>query len=182
MKIEIWKSALILSGILIVSIGGFMTSSQQAVANQIKGDDSSPRSGINLFTDTITLNASGDWEHIQSIPAIADFDQDGYDDLLVSAKPYGLSDSCLKVLLNQYGEGYTTVWNGPCGSGVSLWRTADVNGDGYPDLIRHGGSADLEVYINQLSPEFACATDLNKDGETSIHDMLFVLAQWGPCE
>ena len=181
MKIGNWKSALILSGILIVSIGGFMTSSQQVVANQIKGDDSSPRSGINLFTDTITLNASGDWDFMQSIPAIADFDQDGYDDLLVSVKPNGVNDNCLKVLLNQYGEGYTTVWNGPCGSGIGQWRTADVNGDGYPDLIRQN-SHNLEVYINQLSPEFACATDLDKDGETSVGDLLFVLAKWGPCE
>jgi hypothetical protein len=181
MKIKIMTRTIITTAILLFALGEFVKPTQQVFASQSRGDYSSPRSGINPFTDTITLNASGDWEHIQSIPAIADFDQDGYDDLLVSAKPYGQSNSCLKVLLNQYGEGYTTVWNGPCGSGVGLWRAADVNGDGYPDLISQNGH-NLEVYINQLSPEFACATDLNKDGETSIHDMLFVLAQWGPCE
>ena len=121
--------------------------------------------------DTISLNIMG----------VADFNQDGFDDLVAHNSQYGLS----QIYLNESGKGYTLSIS--CSSGINCFSAldvtiADVNGDGFPDLINGPTAEGFPVLINQLGSGLACNTDLNDDGTVNITDLLFVMSTWGPCE
>jgi len=133
--------------------------------------------GPQLFDESIDIPATLEAGSLNKIIAVADFDQDGFDDLVIEVIN-GPNYRCA-ILLNQSGTGYTEVWGTSATSGG--WRTADVDGDGYPDLIAVGSSS-FEVYINQLSLVAACPSDLDKTGATEVGDLLFVIDRWGPCE
>jgi hypothetical protein len=112
--------------------------------------------------------------------AIADFNQDGFDDMVSFNNNLGITH----VVLNQSGKGFTIVLqlqNSAGGGGSSWWRPADVNGDGFPDLI-NSHSDGIDVLINALGPGYACAADLTGDGSVEVNDLLFVVSEWGPCE
>ena len=159
-----------------ITLGVFMLSICLLVVSNIEKNAYAsamvyPDRGSNIFSESEFLPLPG--TGMAAISAVADFDQDGFDDLLA----YNGSGGVM-VTLNLSGSGFYTVWE----TGGGSWRTADVNGDGFPDLIKGASGNNVEIYINQLGPDYACATDLDKDGETSVGDLLFVLAEWGPCE
>ena len=120
-----------------------------------------------------------DYDYPVNIAGIADFNQDGFDDIVAHNSQFGLS----QIYLNQSGKGYalSISCSSNCFSATDV-NLADVNGDGFPDLILGPGeNQGFRVLINQLGPGYACVTDLDKDGQTNIGDVLFVLEEWGDC-
>ncbi len=140
-------------------------------------------SGAPVFDDSLAEERQVGLD-INDILAVADFDQDGFDDLLAFWKPQSWGNGRAVVLMNQSGKGFTTVFTSQI-IGAN-WTAADVNGDGYPDLIKETGQpwndTHVTVLINQLANEKVCATDLDKSGSTEIGDLLFVIEDWGPCQ
>ena len=113
---------------------------------------------------------------VQIIFDVADFDNDGFDDLLVLT-----SSNQLEVLLNQSGTGFTSVFQIASGSAESeRWKALDANGDGYPDLVKLDDH-EATVLINQLALLAACPSDLDKTGATEVGDLLFIIDRWGVC-
>jgi len=71
-----------------------------------------------------------------------DFDGDGYDDI-------GATDTCLNILINEAGTGFSSHFRYPCDANnhpMSL-KVADLNNDTYPDVI--GAYDQIQVFINQ---------------------------------
>ena len=150
---------------------------------------------VTMSNSTLDLFDYGNWEEIPRdddpnsnvnalIIAVADFNQDGFDDLVTYNSQYHLS----QIYLNQSGKGFTLNFNcspntGCYTFGASGIKIADVNGDGFPDIMSGGANTDggFLVLINQLAPAYSCLTDLDADGDTSVGDLLFVLEEWGPC-
>ena len=60
---------------------------------------------------------------------------------------------------------------------------ADMNGDGYPDLVEDDVVPAPHVLVrpNLLGRQAACPADLNKDFLVGFDDLLTLLAFWGPC-
>ena len=130
--------------------------------------------------DQVSLPATLELDYMSHIETVADFNQDGFDDLVVNTYLAGGPDNTYEVLLNQSGTGYNSVWSFS-GSPQEL-LAADVNGDGYPDLVLGiPGSDHVYAFINQMALLAACPTDLNKSGDTEVNDLLFVLERWGVC-
>ena len=144
---------------------------------------------VSVTSTTLALSATTNWVGVPifdydnstllpmngvsgSLADTADFDQDGFDDVMV------WDGNNVQVLLNQSGKGFTQVFSAPINGS---WRAADVNGDGFPDLINPVINQGMTVLINQLGPNYACATDLDKDGQTAVGDLLFLIEEWGPC-
>ena len=144
---------------------------------------------VTMSNSTLDLFDYGNWEELPRdgsnlyvlITGIADFNQDGFDDLLAYNSQYHAS----QIYLNQSGKGYTLNFscNSCPGFSATEVKIANVNGDGFPDLMGGGASTDggFSVLINQLGPAYSCVTDLDADGDTSVGDLLFVLEEWGPC-
>jgi hypothetical protein len=63
--------------------------------------------------------------------ALADFDQDGFDDIFVGT----FGDGALRIYRNNPGAGFDPWWNGSIPGDGYTGTVADLNGDGYPDLI-----------------------------------------------
>jgi hypothetical protein len=77
-----------------------------------------------------------------SAQALADFDQDGYDDLFSSSFLTGH----LYVYLNRPLSGtFQLVWSGRLSNEIYAVTTADMDGDDYPDLIV-GEDSVLHIY------------------------------------
>lgn len=142
-------------------------------------------SGAPVFVDNLL-----EWDidvtpygNIHKLIDTADFDQDGFDDLL-AVHEYAWEQYQLVVHINQSGKGFTPVF-ALNGNSAFNYRAADINGDGYPDLVKTTiDSLDnrANALINQLANEKVCATDLDKSGSTEIGDLLFVIEDWGPCQ
>ena len=150
---------------------------------------------VTMSNGTLDLFDYGNWEEMPRedapnsnvnalITAVADFNQDGFDDVVTYNSQYHLS----QIYLNQSGKGFTLNFNcspntGCTSFGANNIKIADVNGDGFPDIMSGGASTDggFSVLINQLGPAYSCVTDLDADGDTSVGDLLFVLEEWGPC-
>ena len=85
--------------------------------------------------------------------AMADFDRDGIDDLVL------VTDKQLQVRLHRAGKYSSVTWSKPLVAGVDV-VTPDVNGDGRPDLYvvqassgSGSGSADADLlFVNNGSP------------------------------
>ena len=63
--------------------------------------------------------------------AMADFDQDGFDDIFVGT----FGDGALRIYRNNPGIGFDPWWQGSIPGQGYIGTVADLNGDGYPDLI-----------------------------------------------
>ncbi len=140
-------------------------------------------SQINLFDEAITRPVQGGNPSpgLYRVRGSADFDQDGYDDLVVAYS--GLGTGQFAVMLNQSGTGFIEVWVSPVSSpsepGITI---GDFNGDGWLDLLElTGGEDDATIWINQIPNNPICASDLDKTGNVDFSDLLFVLNEWGEC-
>ncbi len=89
-----------------------------------------------------------------SATAFADFDQDGDEDLIITGQYNAEEDEHASIYLNDGDGGFAEA---PDGSGVTPVSNgsvgvADVNGDGYPDLLVTGVDADGDrtstLYVN----------------------------------
>ena len=138
---------------------------------------------------------------------IFDLDLDGFDDMVRVAVAGGPSPYVdLRAKMNQ-GDMSFSSWESigaydidplPDLSGqfsdMRVWHAhlMNVNGDPYPDLVfqveedykdfKEGvyGCNVVTVYlINNGSGNFACAGDINNDGETDVTDLLGVIGDWG---
>ncbi|MGH8270920.1 MAG: beta strand repeat-containing protein [Gammaproteobacteria bacterium] len=88
----------------------------------------------------------------------ADVNGDGRSDFAVADYGTGVSNGALSVLLNTTAPGAMTVSmavpaDSPTGHDTYSLATADVNGDGRPDLIAANADADnVSVLLNQTAP------------------------------
>ena len=113
----------------------------------------------------------------------ADFNQDGFMDLLTYLDPSndGVIDDHLAIYLNVGGESLTEVWSiseSAIAGYANDWQPIDFNGDGFPDLVNHSSK---KIIYNNLGPNYACSSDLNKNGATEVLDLLFIIDRWGEC-
>jgi hypothetical protein len=66
------------------------------------------------------------------------------------------------------------------GGGPISQDSADVNGDGYLDLVysnEHRGSP--VIFLNTGGTGFRCAGDVDGDGQTRVEDLVGLLEDWG---
>src|SRR6266496_6580718 len=78
--------------------------------------------------------------------AMADFDQDGFDDIFVGT----FGDGALRIYRNNPGVGFDLWWQGSIPGEGYTGTVADLNGDGYPDLIV-GERDRLRILINRVN-------------------------------
>ena len=80
-----------------------------------------------------------------------------------------------------------TISSGP---GMEVRGYTDATGDGQPDLIGtltwfvDGPVGSLAMYFyleNTSTPQLACASDIDDNGEVDFADILQVIVNWGPC-
>jgi len=76
--------------------------------------------------------------------ALADFDRDGFDDIFVGT----FDDGALRIYRNNPGVGFDLWWQGSVPGYGYTGSVADINGDGYPDLIV-GERDRIRILINQ---------------------------------
>ena len=145
---------------------------------------------VEPFTRTYNSHFSVDVGQFPALVSTADFDQDGYDDIAVKYWDVD-SGAELRIYLNQSGTGFLhvgTLTNSAFYDDITSVGTADVNGDGFPDIIltNHFGDDSLgdgfRVWMNQLADSNMCAADIDKSGSVNFSDLLFVLNEWGQCE
>ena len=106
----------------------------------------------------------------------ADFNQDGFGDFVA------IHQSTMRLWLNDQNGGFELVFESYVGGGDYYSLNAeDFNNDGFPDILVTVQCTPL-IYINQLQGQTACAADLTGDGSVEVNDLLFVVAEWGPCE
>ena len=142
-------------------------------------------SGISPFSSNWNVLLSWEGADLNEYIGSADFDQDGYEDLLVR-----VTENKLRVLLNQSGTGFIPS-SGVENTNFRFSRyigIADVNGDGFPDIVLTGTAASgdgagpgIRAWINQIPNNPVCASDLDKTGNVDFSDLLFVLNEWGEC-
>jgi hypothetical protein len=134
-----------------------------------------------------TMNVNGETNTFSTMNA-ADFNQDGFDDLLIFSDSYGAEQRRFTLYLND-GESFSEVWRlneSDCVDCIDFsdptFIPADVNNDGYPDIVTAMGHKGTAIaYINQMTPSTVCDSDINTDGTTDVTDLLFVVGNWGPC-
>jgi hypothetical protein len=78
--------------------------------------------------------------------ALADFDRDGFDDIFVGT----FGDGTLRIYRNKPGAGFDLWWQGSVPGIGYTGSVADLNGDGYPDLIV-GEKNRLRILINRIN-------------------------------
>jgi hypothetical protein len=78
--------------------------------------------------------------------AMADFDQDGDDDIFVGT----FNDGALRIYRNDPGSGFNLWWQGSIPGVGYIGTVTDMNGDGYPDLIA-GEKDHLRILINKFN-------------------------------
>jgi len=124
--------------------------------------------------------------------AFDDFNNDGYADYAdfdwemiadvvhISVNQYmGYGDGNW-VLEGTYGLGGVEVIGGFYG--YSGHRMADVNGDGYLDVILIAEQSANKAVIFRNGNGFVCAGDINGNGETEIDDLLQLISDFGCTE
>jgi hypothetical protein len=79
--------------------------------------------------------------------ALADFDHDGFDDIFVGT----FADGALRIFRNTSGAGFAEWWQGRVPGIGYTGSAADLNGDGYPDLIV-GEKNSIRVLMNRAGP------------------------------
>jgi hypothetical protein len=68
------------------------------------------------------------------------------------------------------------------GGGPISQDSADVNGDGYLDLVITSPSVlspPPVIYLNTGGTGFRCAGDVDGDGQTRVEDLVGLLEDWG---
>jgi hypothetical protein len=93
----------------------------------------------------------------------ADYNQDGIVDFAIAchgwdAPPYAGERS--RVLLSQAGGKYKMDYLSPTVAFQHAGTSADLNGDGYPDLIMTNNSNGVDVFINDRTGHFTKSTTL----------------------
>jgi hypothetical protein len=78
--------------------------------------------------------------------ALADFDQDGFDDIFVGT----FGDGALRIYRNNPGVGFDPWWQGSVPGRGYTGSVADMNGDGCPDLIV-GERDRIRVLLNRIN-------------------------------
>jgi hypothetical protein len=116
--------------------------------------------GDGTFLSAITKETG--MAEIQSI-CLADVDGNGYPDIIltnaVSATPAGEGHR-VSVMLNGGGMNFAAPASYPTGFKVNWAATADLNGDGKPDIVTaNPGSWDVSVLLNKGNGTFADAVD-----------------------
>lgn len=91
--------------------------------------------------------------------AVADCDNDGYDDLIITSFHTAVPT---KVYRNNGGQGFEEVFSSTGGSNRAIWL--DYNADGRVDFINASSGGNTVLYLNQGSCTFVPATD-----EISFH-------------
>lgn len=178
----------VVSGIMVAAMATLtvnLIGSKDVHANTGGGLDR----GGNVFNDGSSIPFVSEIDGAETIQ-MADFNQDGFDDLLTIFDDWDGGGKKIGIYLNQNGKGFVEAWTlseAECGCEFSNhdFTPADINGDGYPDIVNvlgsSGGSYQALVYINQLGSGLACNTDLNDDGTVNITDLLVLMAAWGDC-
>jgi len=77
--------------------------------------------------------------------ALADFDQDGFDDIFVGT----FGDGAMRIYRNNPGIGFDPWWQGSLPSEGYTGTVADLNGDGFADLIV-GEKNGIRLFLNRL--------------------------------
>ena len=113
--------------------------------------------------------------------AVGDFNGDGLDDIATTSN----NNSSVSILMNNAGQGFAAPVNFPLNAVPSNLTTADVDGDGKPDIIVTTSTGILGIYPNQTSSgvvsfgtrkDFSIGrnaggtvvTDLNSDGKPDV--------------
>jgi len=117
-----------------------------------------------------------------SLVAVADVDNDGYPDL-ICAGFQGSKPGTVTVLRNDHNGGFGPFDSRPAGGQPAAIVAADVNQDGFPDLIcantdqnalsllvndRHGHFPMSVSFSAGLSPVSVAAADVNGDGAMDL--------------